>query len=177
MSFRDYRYLLLTKEIWGENYYFWFGGDKPQGLKDKQINPELHPMQAAELLFELAKACLLTTFIYNKHGARATVDATMLKETLGNLMQTLQDKLLEQLDQAHIFRWKATDKIRHYEHSHGLQVRDNTICASAAGQDCVGVGQRSIEAANLAEHIDTVLRRSDEILKECALLLVQPLHV
>ena len=149
MSFRDYRTLLLTKEIWGENYYFWFIGDKPPGLKNKDIDPELHPFQAAELLFELAKACLLATFIYNKHGARATITAQLLKETLGNIMMSQEDQLLEQLDPEHIFRWKATDKISHYAHGHGLPVRENTICVSATGQECVGIDVKPVSYTHL----------------------------
>ena len=59
-------------------------------------------------------------------------------------MTSLEDQLLEHLDPEHIFRWKATDKIKHYEHSHGLPVRDNTICVSASGQECVGVDIKQV---------------------------------
>ena len=74
-------------------------------------------------------------------------------------MQTLQQNLIEHLDPAHIFRWKATDKIRHYEHSHGLQVRDNTICASAAGQDCVGVDLKKVKEEELKAKFGNVLTK------------------
>ena len=96
------------------------------------------------MLFELAKACLLTTYIYNKHGARATVTARLLKEILGNIMLSQEDQLLGQLDPEHIFHWRATDKISHYEHDHGLPVRENTICVSSIGQECVGIDVKRV---------------------------------
>ena len=77
----------MTKEIWGDSFFFFFfGGDKKAGVKDKDLTAEKHPREVAEALFDLVKSMVLLTYIHDDHGRRAKVSASMLKRTLGRLM-------------------------------------------------------------------------------------------
>ena len=70
---RLYQILLLTKAVWGKNYYFYFGGDPGQGVQEKDVmaNPDEHPGAAAQMLMALVKGMTLCRFIQDQHGRRA----------------------------------------------------------------------------------------------------------
>jgi len=58
---RDFRVLVLTAQVWGQNHYFYYGGDRKQGLKESQViaKPMNHPLEAADLLFDMVKGMVL----------------------------------------------------------------------------------------------------------------------
>ena len=147
---RAFRTIIMTKEIWGENLYFFFGGDKPNGLKDKEITAESHPRETAELLFSLAKACVLATYIYDEHGRRAKVTATMLRATLGNLMKDFANNLRAQIEPEFIVEWEANRGITEYSKWQEVVVdQDQTLCISVPGTKQEGVDLKRVREKEL----------------------------
>jgi len=99
-SHRVIRVLILVKAVWGVNYYFYFGGDRAQGVKEQDVmdDPEKCPLEVADMLFDMIKGMVLCKYIRDRAGRRARVTPDVLKSVLTEIMNDFAAELKTSLD-------------------------------------------------------------------------------
>lgn len=118
---RVFRIIILSKDICGDYYYFFYGmpghdKDNESQLKRAIDDPWNHPLTAAELILTPCKLMQFAKAFINKAGKEAEITPALLKSGLVNLMKETAQKAKRNVDPEHMTLIASSPHVEAFNH-------------------------------------------------------------